>query len=395
MEFVNYLLIAVQVVFGYNLIAPAIFYLLYLISPKKITWVRKDNFGIDYAIIVTAYEQIHTIPFVISSILELNYVNYIVYVVADKCDITTLIFEDPRVVILKPPVTLGSNTKSHKYAIDNFVREHDMVTIIDSDNLVDARYLIELNKYVENGSLAVQGVRKAKNLNTNIARLDAARDIFYHFYDGKVLYQIGSSATLSGSGMAFRLPFYRAFLNENQIVGAGFDKVLQAWVVKSNHRIAFSDKALIYDEKTSKSDQLVKQRSRWINTWFKYFSLGFHLIGLGVKNLSRNQFLFGLVLLRPPLFIFLIISFFALSVNLLLGNIIFLVLWTLGFFLFGIFFLISLIISNADKSIYTSLIGAPKFIFFQLLSLLKVRKANSISVATKHDVFQDDKFNSK
>jgi hypothetical protein len=47
------------------------------------------------------------------------------------------------------------------------------------------------------GFAAVQGERKAKNLDTTYACLDAARDIYYHFYDGKLLFHIGSSATLA------------------------------------------------------------------------------------------------------------------------------------------------------------------------------------------------------
>jgi hypothetical protein len=39
---------------------------------------------------------------------------------------------------------------------------------------------------------------------------------------------------------------------------------------------------------------------------------------------------------------------------------------------------------KADEKIYRSLKNAPLFIYFQLLALLKVRKANKISVATEH-----------
>jgi hypothetical protein len=45
--------------------------------------------------------------------------------------------------------------------------------------------------------------------------------------------------------------------------------------------------------------------------------------------------------------------------------------------------------SNADSRIYKSLRGIPKFMFMQVLSLLKMRSANKISVATTH--FHDKK----
>jgi hypothetical protein len=62
--------------------------------------------------------------------------------------------------------------------------------------LVEPEYLHELDRYFNAGFSAVQGIREAKNLNTTYACLDAARDIYYHFYDGKILFGIGSSATL-------------------------------------------------------------------------------------------------------------------------------------------------------------------------------------------------------
>ncbi len=373
--------IIVQVLIGYNLVFPLMLYVLALLRPnKKITPLKSEA---DYAIIVTAYEQVTHIPDVINSILALNYKNYLVYVVADKCDVSGLKFDDERVLILRPEQTLAGNTRSHFYAIRNFKRNHERLTIIDSDNLVHPEYLNQLDLYFSLGYLAVQGVRKAKNLDTTYARLDGARDIYYHFYDGEMLFRAGSSATLAGSGMAFTTSLYRECMEDRDVSGAGFDKVLQAAIVGGGNRIAFADQAFVYDEKTSHSDQLVNQRARWINTWFKYFGYGFTMIGNGLKNLSWNQFLFGLVLLRPPLFIFLLLSVFCMAVNLFLAPVIS-IIWFIGFLLFILGFYIALVNSDTDSSIYKSLVNIPKFIFFQVISLLKARNANKRSVATKH-----------
>jgi len=393
MEWVNLIWIALQVFFGYNLLFPSFLYLFWRISKTKPS-SRLNEFNADYGIIVTAYEQVHTLPAVVNSLLKLNYSKFIVYVVADKCDdISTLSFDESRVIVLSPPEVLASNTKSHLYAMSHFIRVHDRVVIIDSDNLVDSEYLHQLNYQFDQGFSAVQGIRKAKNLDTVFSCLDAARDIYYHFYDGKILFELNSSATLSGSGMAFDYGLYRDFLALNHVSGAGFDKVLQAWLVKKRYRIAFAENAIVYDEKTSKSDQLVQQRSRWINTWFKYFRLGFGILFMGIRSFNKNQFLFGLVLLRPPLFLFLIFSIFSFLFNILIFNISGSLLWLAGLFIFVSFFLIALGSSTTDKRIYRSLFNIPKFMYYQVLSLLKVRKANEISIATKHyyNEFNDEK----
>ncbi|TDO24067.1 glycosyltransferase [Pedobacter duraquae] len=381
----------IQFVIGYNLLLPICIYLIWLIFVKKRSRDNPISVGeIDFAVIVTAYKQTALLPAVVKSLLNMEYQNYLVYIVADNCDISELNFTDSRIIVLRPEEILASNTRSHQYALDHFQRNHDAVTIIDSDNIVDKRYLAELNRVFSRGYKAVQGLRAAKNLDSTISCLDAARDIYYHFYDGQLLYEIGSSATLAGSGMAFSYDLYREFLVKHNVNGAGFDKVLQSWIVGQDLQIAFTHNAIVYDEKTSQTEQLVHQRSRWINTWFKYFKLGFAIVFSGTRNFSRNQFIFGFILLRPPLFIFLLLSLLCAAINLFLGAWLAAIIWILSLIIFVLSFYISLTYSNTDKRIYRSLVNIPQFIFFQLISLIKSRQANKISVATTHYVKEEE-----
>lgn len=380
----NYLWIIIQLIVGYNLILPLFLFLVSLLLKYKPRSVNSAvEYEADYAVIVTAFQHTDSLPIVISSILNLRYEHFLIYVVADNCDPSNLHFGDKRVIILYPEQVLASNIGSHFYAINRFKRDHNRVTIIDSDNLVHPEYLGELNKWFNRGFQAVQGMRKPKNLDTAFACLDAARDLYYHFYDGKILFRTGSSATLSGSGMAFTTQLYRQCLEGVKVSGAGFDKVLQHQIVDKNLRIAFAEKAVVYDEKTSQSDQLVKQRSRWINTWFKYSGLGFNLIRKSLPNRSINQFLFGMILLRPPLFIFLVLSAACLLVNIWL-NTLAAFLWLAAILCFVLSFILALINSETDKKIYSSLSHIPKFIFFQVISLFRIRAANKLSVSTRH-----------
>ncbi len=375
-----------QFIIGFNLVFPLLLYVFYLVSNRSA--VKPGTFFLepDYAIIVTAYQQTDSLPQVVKSLLQLKYTNYLIYIVADNCDISNLHFNDERVILLRPEETLASNTRSHFYAIKRFERPHTYLTIIDSDNLVDANYLDELNTYFGAGFSAVQGVREAKNFDTTLACLDAARAIYYHFYSGKILFGPCSSATLAGSGMAFTTALYRECLEHLDITGAGFDKVLQSAIVDRDYRIAFTGKAIVYDEKTSKSDQLVNQRARWINTWFKYFKFGFGMIGRGIIRFSRNQFIFGLVLVRPPLFIFLLVSVLFGFINLVTGHFLVFGLWILGLALFVAGFALALKKSETDERIYRSLVNIPKFMFLQILSLLRIFKSQKNNVATTHYV---------
>jgi cellulose synthase/poly-beta-1,6-N-acetylglucosamine synthase-like glycosyltransferase len=384
MIILKYVWYLIQILIGYNLVFPVVLLVIFTIRGKKKIRQNTEIISLpDYGIIVTAYEQTLQLPAVVASLLKLNYSNYHIYVVADKCDITNLDFASERVTLLRPPAVLGSNTRSHFYAINHFNRPHSHLTIIDSDNLTDPDYLNELNVYFNQGFEAVQGVREAKNLDSTYACLDAGRDIYYHFYDGKVLFGAGSSATLAGSGMAFTTSLYKKCLEHLDVTGAGFDKVLQEGIVRRGYRIAFSDHAIVYDEKTSGTDQLVNQRARWINTWFKYFALGFKILFKGLLSFNWNQLLFGLVLLRPPLFIFLLLSLLFLFTNLFI-SIPIAIAWFLGLIIFVAGFYTALKKSDTDPRIYQSLVNIPRFISFQLIALFKSRRANQISVATKH-----------
>jgi len=337
----------------------------------------------DYAIIVTAYEQTDLLPSVVKSILKLNYSNFLVYVVADNCDITNLHFPDPRVVLLRPETVLASNIKSHLYAIERFEREHKYLTIIDSDNLVDPDYIKEINVYFDNGFLSVQGVRKAKNLDTRYACLDEAGDMFYRMIDRKLLFDLGSSASLAGSGMAFSASFYQDCIMSLDIEGAGFDKALQMEILRRGKQIAFAEKAIVYDEKTSNPKQLVNQRARWINAWFKYAKEGFSLAVKGIINLNWNQFACGVVFTKPPIFILVVLTGIITLINLIIMPRI-IITWAIALMSFILVFMYALYYFKAPKAIYWSLASIPLFIFYQLKGLFKSKKANQISTATTH-----------
>lgn len=381
------LFVLLQIIIGINLFLPLLLFIFWWFFAKRSHKLAPITHQKDFAVVVTAYQQTDLIPEVVKSLLETDYENYHIYIVADNCDKSeNLNFNHPSVSVLYPEQVIASNTGSHFYAINHFIRKHEALMIIDSDNIVDKNILIEINNYFNEGFEAVQGVRAPKNLDTVIARLDAARDIYYHFFDGKVLFQLGSSATLAGSGMAFTVDLYKKCLENTNIKGAGFDKVLQYLILHHQKRIAYCETAIVYDQKTSHSEQLVNQRSRWINTWFRYFKFGFKLISQGIQNLNLNQLLFGVILLRPPLFLLLLLSGLFFLIQIYLFSILGTSIWIMGFLSFIISFILALKVSHTDKRIYKALYSIPVFIYYQIISLINAKNANQRSVATKHQV---------
>jgi cellulose synthase/poly-beta-1,6-N-acetylglucosamine synthase-like glycosyltransferase len=394
MQNFEFLYFIFQFIFTIHLAFPLALFVLYLFTADKKYPLAKKEY--DFAAVITAYKETDIIIPLVDSIKKQNYKNYLIYVVADECDSSILNFNDQSIVLLVPDKKIGSKVKSIGYAIDNFKRKHDALVIFDSDNLAHPEFLKNINLLFNAGFKAVQGERKAKNLETVYACLDEARDVYYNFYDRRVCFQVGSSASVAGSGMAFDVELYNSCLNSEHIVG-GFDKVLQANIVSSGHRIAFSKEAITYDEKVSKSGQVEKQRTRWINSWFKYFALGFGLFFNGILTLNFNKTLFGFVLLRPPLFLFILPSLLILIINFFLSMTLFYVV-LMFFALFFLTFILSLAIKGVDKRVWRSLFSIPLFVFRQLLSLLHLKKANKQFLETEHthlvyieDVLEDIK----
>lgn len=337
----------------------------------------------NYALIVTAYKFSGNLNNVIRSLLKLDYPHFHIYVVADDCNDYSYEDGDARVTIIYPEPPLKNQVKSHFLAIEQFREPHNRLVIIDSDNLAHPNMLKALDPYFEKGYEAVQGVRTAKNHDTIYAQLDAVNELYYLYYDRKVLFGIGSSCMLSGSGMAFTVDLYKQCLGALNTEGAGFDKVLQKRILSKGKRIAFAPDAIVYDEKTSQPDQLVKQRARWNNTWFRFFPYSLQLMAAGITSFSLNRFLFGFILFRPPLFMLVGLVGAIMLVNVFIDIKMFLV-WCGLCALFVLGFMWALQKMKAEKKLYTALLHAPKFMFFQVLSLFKARKANQYSVATEH-----------
>lgn len=376
-----------QVLVAVVLIFPVISAVIYLLAGKHKKPLPPSTSG-NYALIVTAYKYSGNLNHVIQSLLKLDYPQFHIYVVADDCTDYQYTGGDQRVTILYPNPPLKNQVKSHFTAIAHFKEAHNRIVIIDSDNLAHPGMLRALDPYFEKGYEAVQGVRTAKNNDTVYAQLDAVNELYYLYYDRKVLFGIGSSCMLSGSGMAFTIELYKRCLGNQDTEGAGFDKVLQKRIVSLGKRIAFAPQAIVYDEKTSKPDQLVKQRARWNNTWFRFFPFSLQLMVSGIRHFSLNRFLFGFILFRPPLFLLLGLVSVIMVVNVFVSLKMFL-LWVGLCLIFTAGFFWALYQMKAEKKLITALLHAPKFIFLQMYSLVKAKKANQYSVATEHSFHKE------
>lgn len=401
MAALTYILIALAAVCTFFLVLPFLTTLATALRGKEQTVAIGPHKKFDFGVIITAYRNAEITRPLIESLLRQTHKKFTVYLVADNCPDVEFAFDDPRVVILEPRPALNLKAKSLIHAMESFVRPHDYVVVCDADNLAHPKFLEELNFYANAGHKAIQGQRTAKNIDSPIAAADAVGEFYKNFIERYGAYRVGSSAVISGSGMAVERELYWAYLMGPDITAGKEkwkkmlqeDKILQNFLLRENHEIAYAWNAIIFDEKVSDGDAVETQRSRWLYSYFQNIPNSLGILRRGITNLSWNQLFFGLVTISPPLFIHLALSgliaviclvlglSFSESALTITGAVVFAALW-----LFSANILWTLYLSNAPKALWANLYGVPFFIARQVTALLRMGNPDKNFKHTEHKV---------
>lgn len=353
--------------------------------------IKSEKKQIDFACIITSYGNISICKPLIKSLLDQRYGNFHIYLVADNPETELPKIIDPKLTILRPGKVLGSKVKSFKFAIKNFVRDHDAVIVYDPDNLAKNNFLSVMNDYMADGFLAVQGKRLAKNIETIYSQADAVGEIYKNYIERYATYVLGSSATISGSGMAVNSKIFQEFLKMEEInnkinsdsVIVAEDKLLQNFIIKLGKRIAFAKEALIYDEKVSSAGQVRRQRSRWLMAYFQNIRSSVNHFFRGISKKDWNSFLFSLLSLYPPLLTIIGASFLFMVISLFVNVNAFYLVFS-GFIVFFLNVLIILRLSFAPAKLWRVIWALPLFLFQQLLALFSINKAKKSFMNTQH-----------
>lgn len=234
------------------------------------------------AVLIPAYQEDQVILSTVESALKQNYPvgKYQITVIADKLQSSTLYkLRQMPINTLEVKFEKSTKAKAINAALNSLPDSFDNVVILDADNIIEKDFLLKLAYEFLEGHLAVQGHRTAKNINTNIAIVDAISEEINNTIFCKGPQLIGLSSRLIGSGMGFNYNLFKDIMKDINAVG-GFDKELEIKLLEHEIKIKYVDNALIYDEKVSTSDVMLKQRTRWISSQF-YFMRKYFLSGLG------------------------------------------------------------------------------------------------------------------
>lgn len=345
------------------------------------------------AVLIPSYKEDTVIIEVAKSALKQNYQSerFDIVVIADSLKQTT-IAKLKMLPILLIEVSFEESTKAKALntAMANLKESYDYAIVLDADNLMEPNFLVKMNNAFLSGYQIVQGHRKAKNVNTSFAILDAASEEINNHIFRRGHRALGLSSGLIGSGMGFDFQLFKSMMQTVNAVG-GFDKELEFKFAEKRIPIEYLQDAVVLDEKIQKSSDFSNQRRRWLATQFVYLNRYFKqgCLELFFKG-NINFFDKVWQMIVPPRILLLgitsllaiIFSFLTFTLN--IHSYISAYLWILNLLITVAAFVLALPKSFYNTNTLKALVSLPTAFVRMALLLFKLKGANNKFIHTSH-----------
>ena len=257
-----------------------------------------------FAVLIAARNEELVIGPLINSLLMQDYPAelYDIWVVPNNCtDNTALAAQSFGAKVLECTIPVKSKGEVLRFAYNRLRgRRYDAWLVFDADNVVDSRFLAEMNNARMTGVQAAQGYRDSKNpYDTAVS---GCSSIYYWMMDrfhngGKA--GLGVSAMIGGTGfMVTQSLLDRLGGWRSETISE--DLELTAQTVLAGERVAYVPKAITYDEQPLTWEQSFTQRRRWSSGTLQVAQR--YLSGLGEEQALRPRltlFDFEFTLLLP------------------------------------------------------------------------------------------------
>lgn len=349
------------------------------------------------AVFIPSYKEDAVIVSVATEALNQKYQKnkFDVIVIADSLKATTIAkLKTLPIILIEVSFEESTKAKALNSAMANLKEEYDYAIVLDADNIMERDFLIKMNDAFLSGYQIVQGHRKAKNINTSYAILDAASEEINNHIFRKGHKALGLSSGLIGSGMGFDFQLFKSIMKTVNAIG-GFDKELEFKFAEQKIAIEYLQDAIVLDEKIQKSSDFSNQRRRWLATQFiylnKYYKKGFQeLIFKGNVNFFDKV----LQMIIPPRILLLgITSLSAFSYSLLYFNFNIQLntsvnLWLINLLMVIIAFILALPKSFYNTATLKAILSLPSAFIRMALLLFKLKGANKQFIHTSHGVIE-------
>jgi cellulose synthase/poly-beta-1,6-N-acetylglucosamine synthase-like glycosyltransferase len=350
------------------------------------------------AVLIPSYKEDFVIVEVAKSALKQNYQskNFDVIVIADSLKSNTITeLKSLPITLIEVSFEESTKAKALNIAMAELKEVYDYAIVLDADNIMEPDFLIKMNDAFQNGYQIIQGHRKAKNLNTSFAILDAASEEINNHIFRKGHRALGLSSGLIGSGMGFDYRLFKSMMKTVNAIG-GFDKELEFKFAENGMAIEYLQDAIVLDEKIQKSTDFSNQRRRWLSTQFIYLKKYF-ITGCKELLFNRNITFFDKVcqMIIPPRILLLGMTFLmAFTYGLLVFGFEFysnvsVYLWFLNLIVTVMAFFLALPKSFYNTNTLKAMVSLPSAFFRMALLLFKLKGANKKFIHTSHGTIKN------
>ena len=140
--------------------------------------------------------------------------------------------------------------------------DYDYCVVLDVDKHLSKNALHEFNEKFYLGAQAIQGQCVAKRITNPFQHLEAISQSIDNSIFRRGHTNLGLSAALTGSGMAFSYSLFKECMLYIDVTN-GFDKDLEYEILSRRVKIHYLESVKVYSEKISSVEVLKKQRIRW------------------------------------------------------------------------------------------------------------------------------------
>ena len=356
------------------------------------------------AVLIPGYKEDKVIIDVARDALGQNYPRdkYEVIVIADSfADATIATLKQLPIKLVEVSFENSTKAKALNKAMSVLPDEYDIAVVLDADNIMAPDFLSQIDDFFAANSrtVAVQGHRTAKNMNTPFAILDAISEEITNQLFRKGQRILGFSAAIIGSGVAFDYAFFKNVMLQIEAIG-GYDKELEMRLLRNRHKVYYLPDAYVYDEKVQTAGAFANQRRRWLSSQFHYVRL---TLGEAVKmllttgNLDYFNKVFQWTLL--PRIIILGIVCVMIPMCIIIEQYFFGTYLTPAWIILGGVCLLSFIMLVPGK-FYTirtlkATVKIPLGLWLMFKNFFALKGANRSFIHTEHGVEADDSFEKK
>ena len=286
----------------------------------------------------------------------------------------------------------STKSKALNAAMATIGDNYDVALILDADNVIPYNYLKDVNDlYACPDVEIVQTHRVAKNLNSDMALLDAMSEEINNtiFRLGHV--KLGLSAALIGSGMAFRYDLFRDTMANIKAVG-GFDRELELTLLYQGRHFHYLPETFVFDEKVQNTSDFSRQRRRWLSAQWHYCTVFARYLfkAIAKRNWDFCDKLFQqlsiprLLLLGFTFLLAFLLSFYNLA-------------WSVKWWIIWILLVVALLAAVPRRFCTSRLAAAfqklPYTFWLMAINIFKLRGANKKFIHTAHGVKDSDEKN--